>query len=1243
MGEPDRLATLLTGAGLDATRAGGKGAALDRLIGLGAPVPPTGVVTTEAYRCFVGSAELRAVVDALRDGPLPALHDHDRARREVDQAFLGAPMPAPVAEAISELSAVVAGAGSVAVRSSATAEDLSSASFAGQYRSFLDVHPRDVERAVRLTWASLWHPAARTYRRYRRIDEDRIAMAVIVMRMLEPAQAGVVFTRDPAGSTGDLRIEFVEGLGEALVSGARTPDAVVVPRGDVAGPLPELPPAIADVARLSMQLESELGAPQDVEWATDGDQLWLLQARPITTLALDVGSDDGFDVPVPPDTTATTAGIAEMLPGLLAPRAWERNSWFLEEAFRLLFDELGGRLDGFEDAHALIRRVRGRAALDLDLMESATASVPGGSAQELHREYVGGARPGSAVAATDTTSGVAQGVRTLRARLRAAQESEIVIRAVDQVIDLLPDPRSCSDPELVALSARVLDLAARTAAAELAVAAMASASYRGVESFLGRHLTADARVAAQRVTGGTGVLRSPLALALEPLAADVRADAELTTLVAALPWDRAEVSLRSTPTGTDFLARFHATVATAGSTAIFGGPSWDEAPELAWMALQRLVERPLAGRPDEAIRRRECEAVERRLAADPQWRFTRLMSGQIVDIRRRFLRREAADAAEFLDRRERTKAAVLRLGGVARRIDLELASRLVERGALETATDIELVTDREAAQLLTGSGPGLDVIAARRRRLDTAALDGPLPHVFHGNPAPVRHSGNGTDFHGWGAAPGRYEGRACVVRSPETAELQRGDVLVARNTDASWAPLFLSAGALVVEEGGPLSHAAIVARELGMPAVVNVPGILDRLEHEVNGATLTIDGTTGVVSVHPLDAIVPTRGPVTALDRASTPSLGVFVTGLMGAGAVLSVVVALTETISSVRGRARLAARAQPIAAMVAEGVLDGFDAVAHRSTGIHSRRWHAVGAAALAALALVFGVRATLAYLGVGPRTNDSVVVWALDLVSVFTLLAAAAVLGVAARRWPSVPVFLRGSLPRRASSRPSARDVLGTRRLRFITGAMAIVATLAGLTVVADRGLLAIDHWIYDAIDAGGHADRWGPDWLNRLGHPHVVVLCAVLIAIVTFRCRPFAAAYPVAILAAGSATLALNWLTSRPRPLSGGHAGEFNSYPGGHAVQVTLLLGLLPLAVHIVTHRRWLAVVARVACTATLAVLLVDTVRTGGHWPSDQLAGFLIGAALVVAVHAIAHTPALHTGCRSCPVAPAKEDQP
>jgi pyruvate,water dikinase len=218
-------------------------------------------------------------------------------------------------------------------------------------------------------------------------------------------------------------------------------------------------------------------------------------------------------------------------------------------------------------------------------------------------------------------------------------------------------------------------------------------------------------------------------------------------------------------------------------------------------------------------------------------------------LRLRAIRRLAREAAARLRLREQAKAALLAVGGEVRRVNLEAGRRLTERGVLTEAAEVDLLSPTELRAALNGGETVTpDVIAHRRRWQARYSQDGPLPPRFTGRPArEAVDSHTGRRHEGWAASPGRFRGRAVVVTSPRD-HLPQGAVLVAEATDPSWSPLFFRAGALVLDRGGPLSHAAILARELGMPAVLNVPGATTLLA----GHDVTVDGDAGVVVVHDL-------------------------------------------------------------------------------------------------------------------------------------------------------------------------------------------------------------------------------------------------------------------------------------------------------------------------------------------------------------------------------------------------------
>lgn len=1240
---------LLDGAGVGPLVAGGKGSALDKLVSLDTRIPTTGVITTSAYEAFEAVPEIAAFVADLKTAEIPDPTQHDEHRKLVDEMFLSVPLPDSVAASIDALAVDVAGDALVAVRSSATAEDLESASFAGQYESYLNVDAQGVHDAVRLVWASLWYPAPRAYRRFRQIDEHDLTMAVVVMRMLDPSEAGVLFTVDPGGGDDAVRLEVVQGLGEQLVSGEKTPDAYVIDRPTMVEEFAAISPPLRDLATEALRLEEALGAPQDIEFAVHDGDLYLVQARPITTVVDASRTDDGFDFSCGDATTYTTAGIAETMPGVLSPLSWGINSWLLENGFRNLFDLLGGGADVLTHGHALIGRFRGRAALNLDAMSDAAASIPGGSPEELQRQYFGEAVPredGEATAEAEPLSraaGASQGVRVLRARRSAVEESEVVIQAVNNLMEDEPGLVRMSDEELFAYWNRLMHLGQRVAAAEVAVAAMASAAHRSVEVFLERHMSATKAAAeARALTSIEGAeRRSRIALALDDITTRIRNNNELAQLVAE-DWETTRDAFEDTVPGRRIVLDFMEALRRAGSTSIFAGPTWDEVPQLAWLTIYTELHSPPEASGAEERRVEALRSLEDEITSTAKWRWTRFVTGQLLDVRRRFLRREAADAAELLHRRESTKAALLIIGGVVRHANIEIGVRLHERGVLESPDDVEMLSVGELRALVGGDAPTHETIALRRRRNLEAIQAEPLPLVWTGQPPEASAADiTGEHFEGWSASPGRYEGRARIVDSPATSELRRGEVLIATTTDASWAPLFMAAGAVVVEQGGPLSHAAIVARELGMPAVANVPGLIARLRQEDEAPLITVDGTDGVVVIHRADEDQPDidlTGTAEAVGAGIAPvrtsderwddtnsNLNVFVAGLMGAGALMSILMGLTESISSIRGRERLRRQAAPKALMMSEGTIHGYEHVLSRSTGLRPRRDYLLAALVLYGVAAVLLATSLDSYLS---EASGSVVAFAASATGVATLAAIATVSLVAARTWPEVPPIVRRLAPGKPAREHSVWASVSVPARRAIAVMLGLVA-VGGLTaIVAESLLLEIDEPIYfDWLEAREDNDRWGPGWLNNLGQPIVIIPLSVVIGLATLRRRIVALAWPAAIIGGGLANLVLSWVVHRERPPFSAHAGEFTSYPGGHSIQLTLLMGMLPLAIEVVTNSRLAGRVTAVAAAGIWFVAWTDTVRTGGHWPIDQLAGLLIAVSLLTVVYSAANRSREH----------------
>ncbi len=857
------LLVAINGTGCDSTLVGGKSTGLDRLASHGMPIPTTYAITVAAFRSFVHEHDLTAWLADLDASPIPGPEYLEAESVRIEERFLDGPLPESLQRAIAEAVEPMLSRGPIVVRSSATAEDLATASFAGQYRSFVRIDDiSDVQKAVRLCWASLWLPPARAYRQRHGIEGSKLEMAVILQQMVEPDWSGVAFTRDPEGSPNAMRIEVVPGLGEALVSGRVTPRDFLVRRSDLhirdrAAGAPA-PPFLEDLARMLVQVEHLLGEPQDVEWAYANGDVTLLQSRPITVPGPMTALDDGFDRPVGSADTFTPRGVVEMLPGVLPPLLWTINAPMLDNAFRDVLDTLG--VAGVAFGRPIVGRFAGRAALNLSALQDASSQLPGGSASSVEAQFLGGEvhdEPDEPVHTRRGTLRAAAGTRRIRSRIE--DEVDVVEAATSGILDLEVDLTELTSTGLLAYQHALRDLAWRIYSVEAAASCAATSSYASLVALLSRWLDdREAAEWAQRLTAG----------ALSPYAAGVVRLTELKTLFERYSEILPDLgpSLRAGPTsrrreriaelgaeGRRFLAEADRVVRRQGSKAVYAGPTWDEDDRWVWEQFAMHAQASASADPG-AYRADPHRALMDVIRASHHWTAIRVLTGQITDLRERWIRRQTDETIRLLSLRERAKAALLALGGEERRVIREGAGRLVRSRQIIAAEDVLLLSDEEYRGMLLGGPAPLESAVHRRLAVRQRCQEhGSLPATFAGSPDNAHRPmiPQASVLRGWAASPGVTEGRVRVVMAIEHGTaMHRGDILVAPTTDASWTPLMLLAGGLVLEEGGPLSHGAIVAREFGLPAVLNVPGATDILEE---GEEIVVDGFAGEVRRAVLD------------------------------------------------------------------------------------------------------------------------------------------------------------------------------------------------------------------------------------------------------------------------------------------------------------------------------------------------------------------------------------------------------
>ncbi len=794
-------------------RVGGKGFALAQLYRAGFAVPPGFVVTTDAYRAFARANGLDALVTiALADGSPTAIARLHAACRTAE-------IPPPVASAAC--TAYQALGGQVAVRSSATSEDQASASCAGQYATVLHVDGcAELLAALRHCWASLWTERVLSYHRQMGNRQHAAAMAVVVQQMVPAVQAGVAFTVDPITGLDDRRVvEAVAGQGEQLVSGRVTPHRYVVrPGEDPANVADELldPARLGAVVDLAERVARWAGRPQDIEWALDAaGQLHLLQARPITT---------GIS-PSPSTIHWTRDNVGEILPNPVTPLSWSVLDPLGNRSFAAVLRRLG---IGQAPSSRLLGHFYGRIYFNQTLFQATMARFYPSRVGRLAWPRLAW----TAWRALVLTLRLPGEGHAVNATVRTAQRA-------DRGLELASLPPA----ELELHIARWSYLSATAMEVHLLTTLIAELLVQALDKWLGRWGDG-ATGAAALTTGLTGIHSAEAGQALSVLARQIGEREELQRLVLSTPTDELPARLNESEAGRTWWAGLEAFLSTYGHAAAeefeLAAPRWRDNPLLLLATLQAQVRSATTSTADPVAARLAATAsVERRYNAVQRWLFRRLLH----------------TTQAFTIGRENLKYHFVVAHSRLRDLYLALATQLVQAGHLARPEDIFFLHADEIAALFEHRLSAAEAsrhIDERRQVWQTHRQAAPpfaIRQSADGHPVPLPSSPlpgqDGPVLHGLPASPGVATGLARVVLTAEAGRhLQSGEVLVAPAVSPGWAPLLCTAGALVTEIGGVLSHGAIIAREYGLPAVLNVDNATRRIQ---TGQPISVDGTNGTV------------------------------------------------------------------------------------------------------------------------------------------------------------------------------------------------------------------------------------------------------------------------------------------------------------------------------------------------------------------------------------------------------------
>ncbi len=848
-------------------RVGGKGASLARMAAAGLPVPPGFHITTAAYDRYVDENHLgeriqSAAAQAQANDPATL----DRASAQIQSLFAQGTIPDDIAEIIRRRYGELGANTPVAVRSSATAEDLPDMSFAGQLETYLNVRGGDeVLDAVKRCWASLWTGRAIGYRQRQGIRPEDVSMAVVVQQLVAAEVAGVVFTANPVtGARDELMINAAWGLGEAIVSGRVTPDTIVVNKQTNAiasqeiaskdvmtvrlnlGTREEVVPAgkrkraalepaqAAELARLGMKIEQLYGQPMDIEWAMCDGRIFILQARPVTALP-EARAALEWTVPRKRARYFRTS-VAELLPEPLSPLfATLALPLWSEATLQIMAEAMGLQRDSFalltihdfayyemalnaRQTVGLFFTIMMRGRRMVRMLRTATAQW----ADEAHPRYTNvvsewTGRDLAATAALELLAGAHQIVEvaanyyvSIQLVLAAVNLSEAIFTSVyNRVIKRKSDP-----PTLTFLLG--FDSAPIRAEKSLYDLAMWARNEGELAGYLAR-------------TSGKDI-----AAAYESQSAPI-----------------ADENWR------EFTGRFGEHLNRFGH-AVYDLDFAKSLPAEAPASLLETLKYFVSGQGRNPYERQAAAAAAREQAAES-------LLARLGGLHLRLFKRVLGWAQRSAPLREDALADVGLGWPVLRRILREAGRRLVAAGVIAERDEVFWLKWEELEEAARSLDAGRSAGECRRAIAERRETWQWEQRVTPPVALPVKGGARilGLDFSRWmparsgqaagstirgiGASPGRVSGPACVIHGPEEFGLMKpGDILVANITTPAWTPLFALASGIVTDVGGPLSHSSIVAREYGVPAVLGTGVATHRIR---GGQHITVDGDGGVVTL----------------------------------------------------------------------------------------------------------------------------------------------------------------------------------------------------------------------------------------------------------------------------------------------------------------------------------------------------------------------------------------------------------
>jgi pyruvate,water dikinase len=834
----------------DFSSAGGKGANLGEMINAGLPVPDGFVVLIDGYRDFVEKNDLQRKIDSIvKDVRADDVTALQKASKTIGELFEQGTIPDDITSEIITMYNQL-GLSSVAVRSSATAEDLPGTSFAGQYNTYLNVSGVDnVLKAVQRCWASLWNARAVSYRLRQDIPLD-VPFAVIVQELLDGEKSGIVFTANPVtGRRDQTVINASWGLGESIVGGAVSPDQWIVDKTGITttiskkevmtirekegtksvkipAHLQEKPvltqKEIGTLVDLAQKTEQYFGSPQDIEWVYT-DTFYFVQTRPITSL-----------FPLPEPLPEPEKGLRVYLSLNFAGQGiTEPLTPMGMEAFRLLYYGFsvlmwGSRALKYPD---WVKTAAGRVFLDL-------TNLLGTKIGDAFVRGIAGKDPDTEKALNqflEKNEGLLKKGRVkipVRLVVIGLQFTGMIVRAMINPASIRKKMLTAADERINSLQTATLQgVDERLTFIEKAAIGVMKMELDQSAAFSTGFIALDRAEQLLEKWLGDQALVDPVRQSL-PYNPTTQMSLALLEISQQLKEQNREPSPDTVEVQT-FLKEY-------GHRAVLeidmGLSRWKEDPSYVCDIITMYME----GDPLQKIEKFKNGAKKGEEAITNIVSTVRLKKSVVHAW---IIKELLCCYRELAGLRERPKFDLVRSFSVFRDILKDVGKELVLQGRLSTAEDIFFVTFSD----IRGGGDLHSVAAKNKKEYERELKRKVVPRLMTSTGESMYAAAEEEKaLTGVPVSPGVYEGDVRVIHHPRGAHLEPGEILVTRSTDPAWTPLFINAGALIMETGGPISHGSIVAREYGIPAVANVAEATTRLK---TGQRIRVNGVSGEIVV----------------------------------------------------------------------------------------------------------------------------------------------------------------------------------------------------------------------------------------------------------------------------------------------------------------------------------------------------------------------------------------------------------